>query len=93
MGTPNNIFSTEFGIILSFTRTEIFEVKEVYGFVSFVSEFGGALGLFLGFSFLTGGDGIEPVILMVYQRHQGYSPDRFINYFVNQLTFNIFRKN
>ena len=43
-----------FGLQLSFGKTEAFEEKEalVYEFESFVSEGGGALGLFLGFSFV-----------------------------------------
>jgi hypothetical protein len=40
---------------LGFANSENFEEKEVflYGLTSFVSEFGGALGLFLGFSFFS----------------------------------------
>ena len=43
----------EFGIGIMFPKTEITLEEEayVYPFVSFVAEFGGALGLFLGFSF------------------------------------------
>ena len=56
---------TSFGFILRFAKTEVFEEKEayVYGFVSFVSEFGGSLGLFLGFSFLTVWDIFEPLFI------------------------------
>ena len=44
-------------------KNEIIEETEVmaYGLVSFVAEFGGALGLFLGFSFLSVWDLGEPV--------------------------------
>ena len=43
-----------FGIGMMFPSTEITleEEEYVYPFVSFVAEFGGALGMFLGFSFL-----------------------------------------
>ena len=41
------------------TRTE----KKIYSGVSFVAEFGGALGLFLGFSFLMIWDGTKAIIL------------------------------
>ena len=34
----------------------------VYGFVSFVSEFGGSLGLFLGWSFMTVWDLAEALL-------------------------------
>ena len=42
-----------FGLQLKFATTEGREEREIllYGFVSFVSEFGGSLGLYLGFSF------------------------------------------
>ena len=54
-----------FGFLLRFGKTEVSEEKEayVYGFVSFVSEFGGSLGLFLGFSFLTVWDIFEPLFI------------------------------
>ena len=43
-----------FGIGMMFPSTEITLEEEdyMYPFVSFVAEFGGALGMFLGFSFL-----------------------------------------
>ena len=43
-----------FGIGMMFPSTEITleEEEYVYPFISFVAEFGGALGMFLGFSFL-----------------------------------------
>ena len=40
----------------------------VYGFVSFVSEFGGSLGLFLGFSFLMVWEIMEHLVLIGYQK-------------------------
>ena len=51
------------GLKLRFAVTEGQEERELllYGFVSFVSEFGGALGLFLGLSFLSLWDVIENV--------------------------------
>ena len=42
--------------------TQIVEEVLVYPFESFVAEFGGALGLFLGVSFMTIWDGIRSVI-------------------------------
>ena len=50
-----------FGFDLRFGNTKATEQKEVflYGFVSFVSEFGGSLGLFLGLSFLSAWDLID----------------------------------
>ena len=47
-----------FGIGMVFPSTDIKVEEEefIYPLVSFVSEFGGALGLFLGFSFLMVGD-------------------------------------
>ena len=44
-----------YGFQLGFAKSEYFEEKEVYLYdlTSFVSEFGGALGLFLGFSFFS----------------------------------------
>jgi hypothetical protein len=43
------------GFQLGFAKSEYFEEKEVYLYdlTSFVSEFGGALGLFLGLSFFS----------------------------------------
>ena len=42
--------------------TQIVEEVLVYPFESFMAEFGGALGLFLGVSFMTIWDGISSVI-------------------------------
>jgi hypothetical protein len=68
-GTPKKQ-NNGFGLIFQFARTEIVEEKEayVYGFVSFVSEFGGALGLFLGFSFFMAWELVEPFFLVLYQK-------------------------
>ena len=45
-------------------KNEIIEETEVlaYGFTSFLAEFGGALGLFLGFSFFSLWELFQPVI-------------------------------
>ena len=61
---------TNFGFLLSFVKKEIVEENEVlvYEFISFVAEFGGALGLFLGFSFLTSWDLLEIIIDSLYFR-------------------------
>ena len=70
VGHPENIHATGYGLVLKFAKTEIVEDKEayVYGFVSFVSEFGGSLGLFLGFSFLMVWEILEPLVLIGYQK-------------------------
>ena len=70
VGTPKEVDHTNIGLQLSFAKTQIVEEKEalVYDFVSFVSEFGGALGLFLGFSFLTSWDLLEVCIAALYNR-------------------------
>ena len=61
--TPIKDESPDDGLKLRFAVTEGREERELllYGFVSFVSEFGGALGLFLGLSFLSLWDVIENV--------------------------------
>ena len=62
------IAQNSFGFKLKFGKTELLEEREmyVYGFVSFVSEFGGSLGLFLGFSFMTVWDICEPLLQSGY---------------------------
>ena len=69
-GNPKKVSSQAFMLELRFAKAEVVEEKEdyVYGFVSFVSEFGGALGLFLGFSFLTVWEIAEPYFLIFYQK-------------------------
>ena len=44
-------------------KNEIVEENEVlaYGFTAFLAEFGGALGLFLGFSFFSLWELLEPI--------------------------------
>ena len=44
----------------------------LYDFTSFVSEFGGALGLFLGFSFLMVLEMITPFIIIVKKAIKRY---------------------
>ena len=41
------------GFMVASKKTQIEEEVLLYPFTSFVAEFGGALGLFLGFSFMT----------------------------------------
>ena len=55
----NLIFFRNFWFIFNFVSTEMTVETEtyVYPLMSFVSEFGGGLGLFLGFSFLSFYDG------------------------------------
>ena len=43
-------------------KVTVAEEELIYSFVSFVSEFGGSLGLFLGFSFYMA---LEPVLLCI----------------------------
>ena len=64
----NNLFR-EFAFGLNFVSTDIRIEREVeiYPLLSFVSELGGSLGLFLGFSFLTIWDMIDYLILMYSQ--------------------------
>ena len=63
------ISALDFILLFRFARNEVLEEKEayVYGFVSFVSEFGGSLGLFLGFSFMMVWEAMEPIFL-VFQK-------------------------
>ena len=69
VGHPEIMNPTGYGLSIKFAKTEIIEDKEayVYGFVSFVSEFGGSLGLFLGFSFLMVWEILESLVLIGYQ--------------------------
>ena len=56
VGTPvKTDHESVYGFQLGFAKSEYVEEKEVflYDLTSFVSEFGGALGLFLGFSFFS----------------------------------------
>ena len=55
VGKPQKVGGSGFGFILKYARTFGREERQslLYDFQSFVSEFGGALGLFLGFSFLS----------------------------------------
>ena len=55
------------GIVFLSTEFTLEEEAYVYPFISFVAEFGGALGLFLGFSFLMVWDIIEPLVLIGYK--------------------------
>ena len=55
VGTPVTIQPGVFGFQLSYAKSEYAEEREVflYDLTSFVSEFGGSLGLFLGFLFFS----------------------------------------
>ena len=55
VGNPEVASIGDVGFQMKFAKTEGVEEKEalVYDLISFVAESGGALGLFLGFSFLT----------------------------------------
>ena len=54
-----NLFVVSLWPISSSTRVEKEEL--IYPFASLVAEFGGTLGLFLGFSFMTLWDGLESI--------------------------------
>ena len=47
--------------------TQVEEEVLVYPFQSFLAEFGGALGLFLGFSFMTIWDGMMGMMISVME--------------------------
>ena len=55
------LFSSKFLFVFNFITTEVVTKKEVWAYpmLSFVAEFGGALGLFLGVSFLSLWDLLE----------------------------------
>ena len=71
-GNPNVADLNEYGFQLSFAKAEVVEEKEVlvYDSLSFVAESGGALGLFLGFSFLTLLDIFEHFVAALYKQIQ-----------------------
>ena len=75
-----------FGLQLKFATTEGREEREIllYGFVSFVSEFGGALGLFLGLSFLSFWDVIENIckVKKNLTRPQAFTSENAWDYFM-----------
>ena len=67
VGSPLVVNPNNYGFQLSFAKTEAWEEREalIYEFVSFVSEFGGSLGLFLGFSFFSVWDILEHVLVVL----------------------------
>ena len=52
---PQTKYNSQIKIFMAMASTDILEKHEelIYPFVSFVAEFGGSLGLFIGFSFIT----------------------------------------
>ena len=58
------------GFLLVYANNEVLEKTEVlvYDTVSLIAEFGGALGLFLGFSFLMVWDLSAPFVIVAYNR-------------------------
>ena len=72
VGSPSVVDLTSYGFQLSFAKTEAWEEREalVYEFVSFVSEFGGSLGLFLGFSFYSVWDVLELFLAVLYKQRK-----------------------
>ena len=69
-GTPRGVDSGDLEIEIGYAETDAAEEREayVYDLVSFVSEGGGALGLFLGFSFLTCWEVLEIIIKAFYSK-------------------------
>ena len=72
VGSPSVADPTSYGFQLSFAKTEASEEREalVYEFVSFVSEFGGSLGLFLGFSFYSVWDILQLFLASFYKQRK-----------------------
>ena len=55
-GDPDRIYNKgvkKLILRLADSKATLISEKQLYTFVSFIAEFGGALGLFVGFSFLT----------------------------------------
>ena len=55
-GDPDKIYNKgvkKLILRLADSKATLISEKQLYTFVSFIAEFGGALGLFVGFSFLT----------------------------------------
>ena len=65
---PDNM--GEVGIILGFSsnRLTIKDEKLVYPLESFIAEFGGSLGLFLGFSFIGCFDFLVPIMCKIVSK-------------------------
>ena len=63
-GNPRGVDTGDLKVEICYAETDAVEEREayVYDLVSFVSEEGGALGLFLGFSFLTCWEVLEIII-------------------------------
>ena len=55
VGEPKTKYQDKTYIYMAMASTNVLEKQEelIYPFVSFVAEFGGSLGLFIGFSFIT----------------------------------------
>ena len=58
----------KFGLWSSTELTNIETEVLLYPFTSLLAEFGGTLGLFLGFSFITIWDGIQATLLWLNKR-------------------------
>ena len=65
---PDLIGGVGVAIGFSSNRLTVKEEKYVYPLESFVAEFGGCLGLFLGFSFLGTFEFIVPIIVKISSR-------------------------
>ena len=70
VGKPTIVDLEHFGFQLSFAQSDAIEEKEalIYELVSFISEVGGALGLFLGLSFLNGWSILEVLMTFVVKK-------------------------
>ena len=68
------------GFLLVYANNEIIEKTEelVYDTFSLIAEFGGALGLFLGFSFFMLWDLAAPALTTAYKRFRNSWVGRYI---------------
>ena len=66
-GQSDVISKNKFGLRILLANTEMIHEEEhlLYDFISLVSEFGGSLGLFLGFSFFMIWDFLAPMIIIL----------------------------
>ena len=64
---------------ISFSTNMLTVMEEVYSypFYSLLAEFGGALGLFLGFSFMTFWDLVENIIKKITKLGQSHSAKNY----------------
>ena len=71
-----NVSQSRLSVILSSSEVTIRKENLVYPLPSFVSEVGGALGLFLGFSFLSVWDLIQSLLSIIYTKTANKDRDK-----------------